>query len=104
MAWFLCLFRPDRVKGLVNMSVTFDHFDPNTSISNNKWIEALRAYYGDDYYMCRFQVTHTHTHTYIYIKKVIKPYYSIILYYIIKPHVLIIFSNFIKFRSLYLNI
>ncbi|KAH9765920.1 AB hydrolase-1 domain-containing protein [Citrus sinensis] len=31
MAWFLCLFRPDRVKALVNMSVTFDHFDPNTS-------------------------------------------------------------------------
>ncbi|KAH9765918.1 AB hydrolase-1 domain-containing protein [Citrus sinensis] len=55
MAWFLCLFRPDRVKALVNMSVTFDHFDPNTSVSNNKRIEALRAYYGDDYYMCRFQ-------------------------------------------------
>lgn len=57
MAWLLCLFRPDRVKALVNLSVVFDPFDPDTSVSNNNRIEALRAYYGDDYYMCRFQVT-----------------------------------------------
>ena len=57
MAWFLCLFRPDRVKALVNLSVVFNPFGSNTSESNNNPIEALRAYYGDDYYMCRFQVT-----------------------------------------------
>lgn len=55
MAWLLCLIRPDRVKALVNLSVVFDPFDPNTSVNNNNRIEALRAYYGDDYYMCRFQ-------------------------------------------------
>ncbi|XP_052290669.1 uncharacterized protein LOC102631302 isoform X2 [Citrus sinensis] len=50
MAWFLCLFRPDRVKALVNLSVVFNPFG-----SINNVIEALRAYYGDNYYMCRFQ-------------------------------------------------
>ncbi|KAH9765916.1 AB hydrolase-1 domain-containing protein [Citrus sinensis] len=50
MAWFLCLFRPDRVKALVNLSVVFNPFG-----SNDNLIEALRAYYGDNYYMCRFQ-------------------------------------------------
>ncbi|KAI6674588.1 hypothetical protein NL676_002494 [Syzygium grande] len=37
IACYLCLFRPDRVKAVVSMS------------------ESLRATFGDDYYVCRFQ-------------------------------------------------
>eukprot|EP00262_Sarcandra_glabra_P005896 TRINITY_DN1783_c0_g1_i1.p1 TRINITY_DN1783_c0_g1~~TRINITY_DN1783_c0_g1_i1.p1 ORF type:complete len:317 (+),score=18.42 TRINITY_DN1783_c0_g1_i1:175-1125(+) len=50
MAWQLCLFRPDRVKALVNMSVVYQPRSPS-----RKPIESLRALFGDDYYMCRFQ-------------------------------------------------
>jgi pimeloyl-ACP methyl ester carboxylesterase len=51
IAWYLCLFRPDRVKALVNLSVAFSPRNPQ-----RKPLEALRAVYGDDYYVCRFQV------------------------------------------------
>ncbi|KAG8480906.1 hypothetical protein CXB51_025466 [Gossypium anomalum] len=50
IAWWLCMFRPDRVKALVNMSVAFNPRNPNM-----KPLEGLRALYGDDYYICRFQ-------------------------------------------------
>lgn len=40
MACFLCLFRANRIKALVNLSVVFN---PNTSVSNSNWIKALRA-------------------------------------------------------------
>ncbi|KAF2310947.1 hypothetical protein P3X46_027844 [Hevea brasiliensis] len=50
MAWFLCLFRPDRVKALVNLSVTLPPRNPKMKI-----IDMIRAVYGDDYYMCRIQ-------------------------------------------------
>ncbi|XP_062108715.1 uncharacterized protein LOC133819468 [Humulus lupulus] len=50
IAWFLCLFRPDRVKALVNLSVAFNPRNPK-----RKPYETLRAIYGDDYYICRFQ-------------------------------------------------
>ncbi|KAF9606055.1 hypothetical protein IFM89_022290 [Coptis chinensis] len=50
MAWHLCLFRPDRVKALVNLSVHL--FPRNPSASP---LVGLRAYYGDDFYMCRIQ-------------------------------------------------
>ncbi|KAI4317562.1 hypothetical protein L6164_025425 [Bauhinia variegata] len=49
-AWHLCLFRPDRVKALVNLSVPFSPRNPK-----RKPIDGLRALYGDDYYICRFQ-------------------------------------------------
>uniref|UniRef100_A0A803LS81 soluble epoxide hydrolase n=2 Tax=Chenopodium quinoa TaxID=63459 RepID=A0A803LS81_CHEQI len=51
VAWWLCLFRPDRVKAAVNMSVPFAPRNPKM-----KPIDMLRAGYGDDYYICRFQV------------------------------------------------
>lgn len=51
VAWNLCLFRPDRVKALVNLSVPFRYSDPT-----RKPVEALRASFGDNYYICRFQV------------------------------------------------
>ncbi|CAI0626789.1 unnamed protein product [Linum tenue] len=50
MAWYLCLFRPDKVKALVNMSVPFSPRNPN-----RKPLSSLKAYLGDDYYICRFQ-------------------------------------------------
>ncbi|XP_027115987.1 epoxide hydrolase 3 [Coffea arabica] len=50
VAWYLCMFRPDKVKALVNMSVAFIPRNPLA-----KPVEMLRAYVGDDYYICRFQ-------------------------------------------------
>ncbi|ONK63345.1 uncharacterized protein A4U43_C07F14090 [Asparagus officinalis] len=50
LAWNLCLFRPDKVKALVALSVPFTPRNPA-----RKTIESLRATYGDDYYICRFQ-------------------------------------------------
>ncbi|KAI4317563.1 hypothetical protein L6164_025426 [Bauhinia variegata] len=49
-AWYLCLFRPDRVKALVNLSVPFTPRNPK-----RKPLDGLRALYGTDYYICRFQ-------------------------------------------------
>lgn len=51
IAWYLCLFRPDRVKALVNMSVAFSPRNPT-----RKPIQSMKYLYGDDYYICRFQV------------------------------------------------
>ncbi|GMI84133.1 hypothetical protein like AT4G15960 [Hibiscus trionum] len=50
MAWYLCLFRPDKVKALVNLSVPFIRLSREI-----KPLDAWRSYYGNDYYMCRFQ-------------------------------------------------
>uniref|UniRef100_A0A5B6ZQW8 soluble epoxide hydrolase n=1 Tax=Davidia involucrata TaxID=16924 RepID=A0A5B6ZQW8_DAVIN len=50
MAWYFCLFRPDRVKALVNMSVVFHPRNPS-----RKPLQSMRAMLGDDYYICRFQ-------------------------------------------------
>ncbi|GFS35625.1 alpha/beta-Hydrolases superfamily protein [Actinidia rufa] len=50
MAWYFSLFRPDRVRALVNMSVVFYPRNPL-----RKPIQSLRSAFGDDYYMCRFQ-------------------------------------------------
>ncbi|KAM7488137.1 hypothetical protein LguiB_025621 [Lonicera macranthoides] len=50
IAWALCLYRPDKVVGLVNMSVAFTPRHPK-----RKPVETLRAVYGDDYYVIRFQ-------------------------------------------------
>lgn len=52
VAWNLCLFRPDRVKALVNLSVAFRPRSPTT-----KPVEYFRSTYGDDYYVCKFQVS-----------------------------------------------
>ncbi|KAK3016340.1 hypothetical protein RJ639_005724, partial [Escallonia herrerae] len=50
MAWHLCLYRPDRVKAVVNLSVPF--LPRNLG---KKTVEAIRAAYGDEHYICRFQ-------------------------------------------------
>lgn len=51
IAWHLSLFRPDRIKALVNLSVAFIPRNPTIRI-----VEGLRALYGDELYICRFQV------------------------------------------------
>jgi pimeloyl-ACP methyl ester carboxylesterase len=51
IAWYVCLFRPDKVKALVILSVPFAPRNPA-----RKPVEYLRSTYGDDYYICRFQV------------------------------------------------
>ncbi|GMN18800.1 hypothetical protein TIFTF001_050853 [Ficus carica] len=50
MAWYFALFRPDKVKALVNLGVAFMPRNPVT-----KFVDGLRAFYGDDFYICRFQ-------------------------------------------------
>lgn len=50
IAWALCTYRPDKVKALVNMSVVFTPRNPN-----RKPLQTLRTFYGDHYYVCRFQ-------------------------------------------------
>ncbi|KDP28184.1 hypothetical protein JCGZ_13955 [Jatropha curcas] len=50
VAWHMCLFRPDRIKALVNTSVVFTPRNPN-----HKPLEKYRELLGDDFYICRFQ-------------------------------------------------
>ncbi|OIW00122.1 hypothetical protein TanjilG_29112 [Lupinus angustifolius] len=50
VAWSLCLYRPERVKAMVNLSVAFSPRNPK-----RKPLDTLRAIYGNDYYICRFQ-------------------------------------------------
>jgi len=51
IGWYLCLFRSERVKAYVCLSSPFIRRNPNKRI-----IDHLRDVYGDDYYVCRFQV------------------------------------------------
>nr|XP_043618345.1 epoxide hydrolase A-like [Erigeron canadensis] len=50
IGWYLCMFRPDKVKAYVCMSVAYCPRSPKM-----KPVEALRAFFGEDYYICRFQ-------------------------------------------------
>jgi pimeloyl-ACP methyl ester carboxylesterase len=51
VAWNLCMLRPDLVHGVVALSVNFMPRNPQ-----RKPIETLRLVFGDDYYICAFQV------------------------------------------------
>ncbi|KAI4341674.1 hypothetical protein MLD38_026368 [Melastoma candidum] len=51
VAWSVCLFRPDRVTALVNTSVVFQPRNPGM-----KPVDMFKNLFGDDYYLCRFQV------------------------------------------------
>ncbi|KAB2016351.1 hypothetical protein ERO13_D08G086800v2 [Gossypium hirsutum] len=51
IAWNFCLFRPDRIKALVNLSIPYHPRNPKV-----KTVDAYRALFGDDFYICRFQV------------------------------------------------
>ncbi|KAI5424434.1 uncharacterized protein LOC127132404 isoform X1 [Lathyrus oleraceus] len=50
IGWNLCLLRPERVKAYVCLSVPY--FPRNPKV---KPVDAMRAVFGDDYYVCRFQ-------------------------------------------------
>ncbi|KAK4380060.1 hypothetical protein RND71_001922 [Anisodus tanguticus] len=50
IAWAMCLYRPNKVKALANMSVPFVPRKPTIRPT-----EALRATYGDECYIIRFQ-------------------------------------------------
>lgn len=50
IGWYFCMFRPDRIKAYVCLSVPFMPRNPRV-----KPLAAFRAGYGDDYYICRFQ-------------------------------------------------
>lgn len=51
IGWHLALFRSDRVKGLINLSVPYFSRNPNA-----KFAESLIKTYGDGYYISQFQV------------------------------------------------
>ncbi|XP_022009697.1 epoxide hydrolase A [Helianthus annuus] len=50
VGWHLCMFRPDKVKAYVCMSVAYTPRQPS-----KKPVEALKTVFGDDLYICRFQ-------------------------------------------------
>lgn len=50
VGWHLSLFRPDRVKGVISLSVPY--FERNPDV---KFVENFRQAYGDGFYICQFQ-------------------------------------------------
>ncbi|KAK9057244.1 hypothetical protein SSX86_022079 [Deinandra increscens subsp. villosa] len=50
ISWYMCLFRPHRIKALVNMSVVYTPRNPSV-----KPMDHFRRTFGDDFYICRFQ-------------------------------------------------
>ncbi|KAI6684938.1 hypothetical protein NL676_030851 [Syzygium grande] len=50
VGWYLCMFRPERVRSYVCLTVPFRPRNPRM-----KPVESMRAFFGDDYYICRFQ-------------------------------------------------
>ncbi|XP_030544839.1 epoxide hydrolase A [Rhodamnia argentea] len=50
VGWYLCMFRPERVRSYVCLTVPFRPRHPRM-----KPVESMRALFGDDYYICRFQ-------------------------------------------------
>uniref|UniRef100_A0A287SUL6 soluble epoxide hydrolase n=1 Tax=Hordeum vulgare subsp. vulgare TaxID=112509 RepID=A0A287SUL6_HORVV len=56
IAWYLCLFRPDRVTALVNTSVAFmRHVFIRAGAGAVKTTDYFNQAYGPTYYICRFQ-------------------------------------------------
>ncbi|KAI9084797.1 hypothetical protein K1719_033203 [Acacia pycnantha] len=53
LGWYLCLFRPERVKAYACLSVPFRPFVGR--IPKVRTVDSFRALFGDDYYICRFQ-------------------------------------------------
>ncbi|KAK7821631.1 epoxide hydrolase a [Quercus suber] len=49
MGWYLCLFKPERVKAFVCLSVPFTPRSPQMIP-----MDRMRGFFGDDYYICRF--------------------------------------------------
>lgn len=49
IGWNLCLFRPDRVKGLINLSVPY--------LGRNLNAESMIKTFGEGFYISQFQVS-----------------------------------------------
>ena len=54
IGWYVCMFRPERVKAYVCLSAPFRPFLGRNPKVNN--YDVFHAKYGDDYYVCRFQL------------------------------------------------
>ena len=54
ISWYMCLFRPDRITALINMSVVYRPRDPSL-----KPVDLMRRTFGHNFYICRFQVVTT---------------------------------------------
>ncbi|KAK1440440.1 hypothetical protein QVD17_06267 [Tagetes erecta] len=52
IGWYLCMFRPEKVKAYACMSVPYRPRNPKM-----KPVEMMKLVFGEDYYMCRFQET-----------------------------------------------
>ena len=52
VGWWLCLLRPDRVKGYVAVAVPAFARPPGET----DWVQQWRAALGEGFYICRFQV------------------------------------------------
>ncbi|CAH9087287.1 unnamed protein product [Cuscuta epithymum] len=50
IGWYFCMFRPDMVEAFGGISVPFRPRHPAV-----KPVEAMRAVFGENYYVCRFQ-------------------------------------------------
>ncbi|XP_010254690.1 PREDICTED: bifunctional epoxide hydrolase 2-like [Nelumbo nucifera] len=50
VAWHLCLFRPDRVRALVNLGVPFRPRSPTA-----KPVELMSHMFGEGFYLCQYQ-------------------------------------------------
>ncbi|KAJ0561253.1 putative soluble epoxide hydrolase [Helianthus annuus] len=50
IGWYLCMFRPEKVKAYACISVPYRPRHPKM-----KPIETMKTFFGEDYYMCRFQ-------------------------------------------------
>lgn len=55
-AWNLSLLRPDRVKGVIALAIPF-----TPRFTNVKPLESFSQMFGDDYYVCQFQVINIST-------------------------------------------
>ncbi|KAH6755224.1 alpha/beta-Hydrolases superfamily protein [Perilla frutescens var. hirtella] len=49
-AWYLSLFRPDRVKGIVALGVPYA-----PRYTNVRPLQSLKQMFGDEFYLCQFQ-------------------------------------------------
>ncbi|KAL5983711.1 hypothetical protein ACLOJK_017802 [Asimina triloba] len=51
IVWYMCLFRPDRVKAFVSLSVNFFPRFP----TSKKPVQLITEHFGEDHYIARFQ-------------------------------------------------
>ncbi|XP_058738510.1 uncharacterized protein LOC131610557 [Vicia villosa] len=50
IGWYLCMFRPERIKAFVCLGVPFLRRNPKI-----RTVDGMHALYGEDFYICRFQ-------------------------------------------------